>query len=120
MLEDRGTVPADRRMFVRSMNRVGMVRLVCFGWALAMCATVGVGQERGEQLPDAPVARTSTAAGAGQDLDVSWKTLPKRILRDQKDIWLFPFQLALQSLVNLHDFLVHLLVAFALMLHSFH
>jgi membrane-associated phospholipid phosphatase len=102
-------------MFVRSMNRVGMVRLVCFGWALAMCATVGVGQERGEQLPDAPaattsaepntapsqnqlpdapVARTSTAAGAGQDLDVSWKTLPKRILRDQKDIWLFPLQLA--------------------------
>ena len=115
MMENRGTVPADRRAFVRSVSRVWIMRLGIFGWALAMCAGLGRGQERTEelavgpaaaapmlpvaaesssthhraQLPDAPVARA-----AQDDLDVSWKTLPKRIARDQKDIWLFPLQLA--------------------------
>jgi membrane-associated phospholipid phosphatase len=31
---------------------------------------------------------------ATQDEDVSWRKLPKNILRDQKEIWLFPVQLA--------------------------
>jgi len=100
---------------VRSVSRAWIVRLGIFGWALAMCAGLGRGQELAKeppvvpvavaaiptapaesssahhraQLPDAPVARF-----AQDDLDVSWKTLPKRIARDQKDIWLFPLQLA--------------------------
>lgn len=74
---------------MRSMTRVGMVRPLYLGWALALCTTVSAGQERPVQLPDAPVAKA-----AQDDLDVSWKTLPKRIVRDQKDIWLFPLQLA--------------------------
>jgi len=37
-------------------------------------------------LPEAPAPAV--------DIDVSWGKLPKRILHDQKDIWLFPVQLA--------------------------
>jgi membrane-associated phospholipid phosphatase len=78
-----------------------IVRLGLAGWALALCGAVGQGQER---LPDAPVARSwassrselelDTQASAAQDIDISWKKLPERILRDQKEIWLFPVALA--------------------------
>jgi len=82
---------------VRNVIGVGAMRLGLAGWALAMCAVVGLGQERAEPLPDAPVARLSNSdaqLGTAPDIDVSWKNLPTRILRDQKDIWLFPLQLA--------------------------
>jgi len=90
-------VPADRRVRVRNVIRVGAMRLGLVGWALAMCAVAGFGQERAEPLPDAPVARSSDSGaqlGATPDIDVSWKNLPTRILHDQKDVWLFPLQLA--------------------------
>src|SRR5712664_2690342 len=35
--------------------------------------------------PDMPMAK---------DRDVSWRTLPRNFLQDQKEIWLFPTQLA--------------------------
>src|SRR5256885_13569585 len=73
------------------------MRLGLAGWVLAMCAVVGHGQQRAETLPDAPVATSSNSGaqlGAAQDIDVCWKNLPTRILHDQKDIWLFPLQLA--------------------------
>jgi membrane-associated phospholipid phosphatase len=86
---------------VRRVTRGWMVRLGLAGWALALCVVVGQGQER---LPDAPVARSwassqselelDTQASAAQDIDVSWKKLPERILHDQKEIWLFPVALA--------------------------
>jgi membrane-associated phospholipid phosphatase len=44
-----------------------------------------------------PAAETSTSSNSqatAVDVDVSWGKLPKRILHDQKDIWLFPVQLA--------------------------
>jgi len=89
-----------------------MVRLGLAGWALAMCAVVARAQEQlpnapaveecqttpvKEALPDAPVATSSNSGaqmGAAPDIDVSLKNLPTRILHDQKDIWLFPLQLA--------------------------
>src|SRR2546430_5750030 len=74
-----------------------MVRMGLAGWALALCAVVGLGQERTETLPDAPVATSSSSGArlaAAPDIDVSWKNFPTRILHDQKDIWLFPLQLA--------------------------
>jgi membrane-associated phospholipid phosphatase len=47
-------------------------------------------------LPDAPIptaeARRASSASI-DDIDISWKKLPRRILTDQKDIWLFPAQL---------------------------
>lgn len=47
-------------------------------------------------LPNAPQAKSYDLSDPGkfQDLDVSWRKLPKRVLRDQEDIWLFPLQLA--------------------------
>src|SRR5437879_2804177 len=39
---------------------------------------------------DAP-KQTATIAG---ERDVSWRTLPQNFLQDQKEIWLFPTQLA--------------------------
>jgi membrane-associated phospholipid phosphatase len=53
-------------------------------------------QETDVTLPDAP----SQAASASQDADnlpfreITWRTLPKDFLHDQKDIWLFPVLLA--------------------------
>ena len=57
-------------------------------WAGAQATDTG--------LPDAPARKTPAA----QDPDnvpfreISWRTLPKDFLHDQKDIWLFPVQLA--------------------------
>jgi hypothetical protein len=34
------------------------------------------------------------SAAAGAERDVAWRTLPRNLLQDQKDIWLFPAQLA--------------------------
>jgi len=82
---------------VLNVIRVRAMRLGMAGWALVMCAVAGFGQERAEPLPDAPVARSSDSGaqlGATPDIDVSWKNLPTKILHDQKDIWLFPLQLA--------------------------
>src|SRR5580704_1968173 len=48
-------------------------------------------------LPDAPVptAEAQRASSmSADDIDISWKKLPRRILTDQKAIWLFPTQLA--------------------------
>ena len=48
-------------------------------------------------LPDAPIptAEAQRASSAAiDDIDISWKKLPRRILADQKDIWLFPTQVA--------------------------
>src|SRR5260221_1225329 len=96
-LELKDAASADRRVRVRNIIGVGAMRLGLAGWALAMCAGVALGQVRGEPLPDAPVATSSNPGaqlGAARDIDVSWKNLPARILHDQKDIWLFPLQLA--------------------------
>jgi membrane-associated phospholipid phosphatase len=36
----------------------------------------------------------SNGTGATSDPDISWKHLPMRVLQDQKELWLFPTQLA--------------------------
>jgi len=83
------------------------------GCALAICGTFNCGpicgQEWQEHPTNGPVATDAAEwnaanrtdglpdapkADAALDIDVSWKNLPKRILHDQKDIWLFPVQLA--------------------------
>ena len=64
------------------------------GWALALCAMAGRGQELKAALPDAPIPTAEGLPSAEQDVDITWKKLPQRILHDQKEIWLFPVQLA--------------------------
>jgi membrane-associated phospholipid phosphatase len=46
-----------------------------------------------EADPGIPQSNTS-GPGATKDPDISWKHFPMRILEDQKDLWLFPTQLA--------------------------
>ena len=48
-------------------------------------------------LPDAPIATAEARQASSasiDDIDISWKKLPRRILTDQKNIWLFPTQVA--------------------------
>jgi len=55
---------------------------------------VSQGQEPKAELPEAPVATSAAEPNSAGDIELSWKQLPKRIVQDQKDIWLFPTQLA--------------------------
>ena len=72
--------------------RYVVVIALCFAnCALANCQNVS------SELPDAPIPTADAqraAAASIDDIDISWKKLPRRILTDQKDIWLFPTQLA--------------------------
>jgi membrane-associated phospholipid phosphatase len=53
-----------------------------------------------EQEPKSETQQTTSAGAAkpdspkAKDRDVSWRTLPQNFLQDQKEIWLFPTQLA--------------------------
>jgi len=74
-------------------------------WILlcVLCAGVGIGFEQASaqitnsDLPDAPsetVFRPHHGGDPASDRKVSWRSLPKDFLHDQKGIWLFPTQLA--------------------------
>lgn len=58
-------------------------------WAWAQ-ATDAVSSDRSSQAP--PPSQDDNNSPSARD--VSWHTLPKDFLHDQKDIWLFPVQLA--------------------------
>jgi membrane-associated phospholipid phosphatase len=78
--------------FFRPAVRNISVLVLC----LASCS-LAKSQDISASLPDAPVptADAQRASSAAIDeIDISWKKLPRRILADQKDIWLFPAQLA--------------------------
>jgi membrane-associated phospholipid phosphatase len=62
-----------------------------------MCGALARSQNISASLPDAPIPTADAqraSSAAIDDVDISWKKLPRRILADQKDIWLFPTQLA--------------------------
>jgi len=58
----------------------------------------GSSQVRNQQaeltLPDAPSPSADSVASAPAERDTTWRTLPGNFLQDQKEIWLFPVQLA--------------------------
>jgi membrane-associated phospholipid phosphatase len=57
----------------------------------------GCAQENDANLPDSPspVSQPATHVdNSPSDREVSWRTLPRDFLHDQKAIWLFPVQLA--------------------------
>jgi membrane-associated phospholipid phosphatase len=78
-------------------RRVGVARLAITQIALLTFVPLLHAQTlpvaRFRPLPDKTTA-TLPDPGRFEDVDISWRKLPKRILRDQKDIWLFPTQLA--------------------------
>ena len=72
-----------------------LVVLVCAsicGLTNRVCAQAG-----NSDLPDDPSHSSRYSAdrsGSPEEREVSWRSLPKDFLHDQKDIWLFPVQLA--------------------------
>ena len=51
-------------------------------------------QDKPADLPDSPSELSRAKHGDNVDREVSWRSLPKDFLQDQKNIWLFPTQLA--------------------------
>lgn len=78
-----------RRFLNNKSFRAGIL-----GVTASFFSIITYGQERQAPLPDAPVATAGAAPNSSQDIEVTWKQLPKRFLEDQKGIWLFPTQLA--------------------------
>ena len=69
-------------------------------WLLCSVACMGIAfgcpSLRAQEAPQtvAADATPQNSPPAGADREVSWRTLPRNFLQDQKDIWLFPVQLA--------------------------
>lgn len=76
----------------RTRTQCLLAFLVCVGicsqpnWARA--------QDDNADLPDAPSQSARARHGNDVDREVSWRSLPRDFLHDQKNIWLFPAQLA--------------------------
>lgn len=69
-----------------------LVALFCIGiWSVPDLAYA---QSGNADLPDSPSASVQAKHGSEADREVSWRSLPKDFLHDQKGIWLFPTQLA--------------------------
>jgi membrane-associated phospholipid phosphatase len=86
--------PSEGSVGQFEVSRVWWLLLV--GVFLLGTARGSIGQEINPSLPDAPVpsrSQSSPSPSLSQDIDISWRKLPKRVLQDQKDIWLFPTQL---------------------------
>lgn len=80
-----------------SLNFTRYVRALLCTVLLVTTSAFANAQGVSASLPDAPVpsaeARQASSASI-DDIDISWKKLPRRILTDQKAIWLFPTQVA--------------------------
>jgi PAP2 superfamily len=72
-------------------------------WVFVVLFSVGIycpsnlaSQENDANLPDSPsqVSRSSQHENDASGRQVSWRSLPRDILHDQRAIWLFPTQLA--------------------------
>ena len=88
--------PHPRKSMSRLIKQSFLIyRFLLYGM---LCApTLACAQTTGGGLPDNPAQSTrpptdSSTSPAARE--VTWKSLPKDFLRDQKDIWTFPVQLA--------------------------
>jgi len=76
-------------------NRLLLVVTLCAGIGAPLAGVSA--QTASSELPDAPsetVFHPHHGGDPASDREVSWHSLPKDFLRDQKQIWLFPVQLA--------------------------
>ena len=71
-----------------AVARIVVAIFICVG-----SATICTAQTDSTGLPEAPAPKITSDPGAQATETISLKNLPRRILRDQKDIWLFPAQL---------------------------
>ncbi len=69
-----------------------LVLVLCTG----MCAgpNTAHAQDVRADLPDTPSESARAKHGSEADREVTWRSVPKDVLHDQKGIWLFPTQLA--------------------------
>ena len=79
--------------------RARCVVLFFLALALGMClprtrAQQLTGTRSEDNASSTSVASKPTAVSNNDDLEVTWKTVPIKFLRDEKDMWLFPEQLA--------------------------
>lgn len=86
---------------MKTLYRFGF--LVCFLWAgIGGFSNAGWAQAAEANLPDSPSAASGPSdPSPGRQIpespserEATWRTLPRNFLHDQKDIWLFPTQLA--------------------------
>jgi membrane-associated phospholipid phosphatase len=86
---------------MKRVNRFGLFVLVS-SLSLGGLSTYGGAQRADANLPDNPVPSGSPADPGPErepynprvEREATWRTLPGNFLHDQKDIWLFPTQLA--------------------------
>ena len=83
---------------LRELRRWWLGCVACMGIAFA-CPSVGA-QQASQTVSAEATPQTGVAEGTLQkpqaaeaEREVSWRTLPRNFLQDQKDIWLFPVQL---------------------------
>lgn len=69
-----------------------LVAIVCV--AIWSAPDLACAQNGNADLPDSPSASAQVKHGDDADREASWRSLPKDFLHDQKNIWLFPTQLA--------------------------
>jgi membrane-associated PAP2 superfamily phosphatase len=83
-----------QRILMNRLNKQSLyIVLVCT--ALFCVPNRAWAQATDAQLPNAPSPSGSSRPGdAASEREVTWKSLPKDFLHDQKGIWLFPLQLA--------------------------
>src|SRR5580704_18468413 len=86
--------PTVQRSESRPLHGFRRSCLLCF----VACMGIAFGcPPLGAQEPPQSVAADATpqnSPAAAAERDVSYRTLPRNFLQDQKDIWLFPVQLA--------------------------
>lgn len=87
----RAGKPASKISMIRKEKRWLLVLVFCAG----IFTTPGsvYAQDGRADLPDGP-AEARAKHGNNVDREASWRSLPTDILHDQKNIWLFPAQLA--------------------------
>jgi membrane-associated phospholipid phosphatase len=76
-------------------RRLKLWLLVCVSCAgICTPSNWACAQDGYADLPDSPSALSRAKHGNQVEREVSWRTLPKDFLHDQKNIWLFPTQWA--------------------------
>jgi membrane-associated phospholipid phosphatase len=77
------------------MRRREKLFLLALVFCTGICTTLNlVYAQDSRDLPDSPSELSRAKHGDQVDREVSWRSLPKDFLQDQKNIWLFPTQLA--------------------------
>jgi membrane-associated phospholipid phosphatase len=69
-----------------------LVFVLC--WAICAAPNISYAQDARADLPDSPSESARAKHGRQVDREVTWRSVPKDFLHDQKRIWLFPTQLA--------------------------